>query len=148
MNDRDPSWRPSTREVDAASLPNVLASHRIVALHFWAVWNGVDRRFDETLRGLRDEFADRIFFGCFNTDDVADREFIRQCQVGNLPALACFVESRRIETLIGAAPIDELRLIFASWLRVADASHLAMPRISASRRMVGLFRRWLGRAGR
>ncbi len=37
-------WNPGTPAETAANLPAVLAGHPVVVIHFWAAWNGVDRR--------------------------------------------------------------------------------------------------------
>ena len=117
-----PEWRPSSQPLDVATLLEALAHHPVVVLHFWADWNRIDRQFDEQLQAVRGEFTDRIYFGSIDTDDPRHQEFIRQCQVGNLPAFACFIRGKPAGTVVGYRPAEELRRRFAVWLAEAAAA--------------------------
>jgi thioredoxin-like negative regulator of GroEL len=140
-----PEWRPSSQPLDASSLPEALARHPVVLLHFWAAWNRVDRLFDEQLQAVRDEFAGRIFFGAIDADDPEQQEFIRRCQVGNLPAFACFIRGERAGTVVGSRPAAELRERFAGWLDEAGRTpNLALQRTPAATALLGIIRAVLG----
>jgi thioredoxin-like negative regulator of GroEL len=90
----------------------LLAAHPVVVVHFWAAWNGVDRWFDPQFRTVREEFAGRIEFRSADVDDPGLNDVCRECEVVNVPALVCCVRGRRVETIIGARPAEELRARF------------------------------------
>jgi len=95
--------------VTAADLPTVLAGNPVVVLHFWAAWNGYDRRFDLTLAAIRREFEGRAVFRSIDIDEPELVPFCRACAVVNVPALGFFARGERVETVIGMRSGDELR---------------------------------------
>lgn len=91
-----PGWKPSAPPITGAEAPAVLAQHRVVVVHFWAVWNGHDPVADRELQPLREEFADRVYFCSCDVDHEPSWPFIRECGVLNVPTLACFVDEERV----------------------------------------------------
>jgi thioredoxin-like negative regulator of GroEL len=108
-------WHPGSPPVTGTEWGDLLAAHPVVVVHFWAVWNGVDRLFDQQLRPVREELAGLIEFRSADVDDPSLNEVCRECEVVNVPVLACFVRGRRVATIVGARPAEELRAWF-HWL--------------------------------
>jgi thioredoxin-like negative regulator of GroEL len=106
-------WLPGSPPVTGPEWASLLVAHPVVVAHFWATWNGVDRRFDPQFRPVREEFAGRIEFRSADVDDPTLHDVCRECEVVNVPALACFVRGRRVETVIGARSAQELRARFS-----------------------------------
>jgi thiol-disulfide isomerase/thioredoxin len=117
-------WRPGSPPVTAADLPAVLASGPVVVIHFWAAWNGVDRLFEPQFAAVRREFEGRIAFRSADVDEPDLEPFCRESGVVNVPALGCFVRGRRVKTIIGARPEDELR---AEFIRLVGDNGRAEP---------------------
>lgn len=137
-------WRPSSQPLNAHSLLDALGRHPVVVLHFWARWNRIDRQFDALLQAVRSDFADRIFFGSVNADDPEHYDFIRQCQVNNLPACACFVHGKRAGIVIGCRSLADLRRQFAGWLAEAEKPSIAPQRTAPPTAVLGVLKRFLG----
>jgi len=103
-------WQPGSKPVTAADLPTVLAGHPYLVVHFWAIWNGYDRRFEPTLAAIRREYEGRVVFRSIDVDEPELVPFCRASTViGNVPALGFFVRGERVETVIGMRSGDELR---------------------------------------
>jgi thioredoxin-like negative regulator of GroEL len=114
-------WQPGSPPVTGAEWASLIAAHPVVVVHFWAAWNGVDRRFDPTFRAVREEFAGRIEFRSADVEGPTLEGACRECQVVNVPALACFVRGRRVETILGARAPEELRARFGRLVQEALA---------------------------
>ena len=106
-------WSPSTPPVTAADF----SAGPILVLHYWAVWDLIDREMDERLGTLREEYGERI---CFRSCDVDRAENNSHLQgVANVPALGCFIRGKCFQCLIGLRSVEELRLVFDGWLAAA-----------------------------
>ena len=105
----DEQWRPCFPPVTATALPVALAENPIVVIHFWAIWNGVDRRFTPTLVAVEREYGRRIAFRAADVDDPAIAPLCEEFGIGNVPALACFVHGRRLKTIVGMRSEEQLR---------------------------------------
>lgn len=107
----EPAWQPATPAVDAASLPRLLRTHRVVVLHFWAAWNAHDRAMDETLRRVSPDFAGKVEFRAMDTESPANWAFILQQKgIVNLPALALYVKGIRADVLVGLRSRRDVRV--------------------------------------
>ena len=104
MNDEKASWSPLSPAITAAELPQALAAHSVVVAHFWAVWNGHDRRMDATIQAVRPHYADRIAFYAMDFDQESNWPLLRQYQIMSIPAIACFIHGTWLETSIGCVP--------------------------------------------
>ena len=109
-------WRPGTVPLTAADLPDVLAAHPVVVVHFWAPWNGVDRLFAPVLDSVRPEFEGLIEFRSADVDDEGLSGFCQECGVVNVPAIAGFAGGRRVRLIVGSLPAESLRAEFAALL--------------------------------
>lgn len=111
-----PDWRPSA--VPLRSVDDEFDG--LVVVHFWASWNRVDRDMDKTLCLLEHSQENScVAFRSCCTDDEANWPLCQDCQVGNLPALAAFVKGKRIATLIGLRPFQELQGKIDEWRKQA-----------------------------
>src|SRR4051794_37485029 len=62
-------WRPGTVPLTVAEVADLIPNHKVVVVHFWARWNGVDRQFASVLDAVRPEFEGRITFRSADVDD-------------------------------------------------------------------------------
>ena len=99
-------WRPGTVPLTVADVADLIPNHKVVVVHFWARWNGVDRQFASVLDAVRPEFEGRITFRSADVDDPELATFCRECEVVNVPALGCFVDGRRVKTIVGSRPVN------------------------------------------
>tara|TARA_R110002111_G_scaffold262872_1_gene342356 strand:+ start:80134 stop:80496 length:363 start_codon:yes stop_codon:yes gene_type:complete len=92
MDSHDGHWKPASPEYSKSDfdVPWML-------IHFWATWNLIDRKMDETLLqlGLPESIVVR------SCDIDSQPELAIKSRVGNIPALALFYHGNRVETLIG-----------------------------------------------
>lgn len=103
MNIHDGQWKPASPEYSTSDfdVPWVL-------VHFWANWNLVDRKMDETL--IRMKLPESIVVRSCDIDNQP--ELAIRSRVGNIPALALFHYGNRVETLIGLHDLKTIR----NWL--------------------------------
>ena len=115
------TWHPTTPAITAEELPGALQCHRVVVVHFWAVWNGYDRQMDAQLQAERTEFEEQIAFFSLDTDVMTEdtRDLLQECRVLNLPALGCFIHGRHHETVIGMVIRPSLPEKLRQWERLA-----------------------------
>ena len=107
-------WSPSTGPV----APEDFEACPVLVLHYWAIWDLLDREMDKRLAVLREEYADRICFRSCDTDRAENEPFIQG--IANLPALGCFIRGKWFKSLIGLRPVEELRSALDGWLAEAD----------------------------
>ncbi len=110
-----PAWTPGTPSPDAPTLRRLLPSIDFAVVHFWAIWNGVDRKMDEVLCTVRPQFVDRIQFFALETDPESAHQFCQECMIASLPTLVCFRCGEQAEKLIGLRTRDELAETFERW---------------------------------
>ena len=137
----DPDWRPSTPALDLASFRAAIRDQPVVAVHFWATWNGHDRLFDERLRPLREELSGRVTFGAMDVDEPAADRIASVARVTTLPALAFWVQRLLVRVVAGVRPTAEIR----SLLLDAVAGRLSpverrFPRLADSRAFESVLR--------
>jgi hypothetical protein len=106
-------WSPSTPPVTAADF----SAGPILVLHYWAVWDLIDRAMDGRLGMLREEYRDRICFRSCDVDRAENNSYIQG--VENVPALGCFICGKWFQSLIGLRSVEELRLVFDGWVAAA-----------------------------
>lgn len=119
--DHRPSW-PLGESVTAEELPAILARHRLVIIHCWAIWNGYDKQMAGMLYKLRPIYQDRISFFAMDADHENNAPFLRTHDVLNVPALVCLVRRAWHETLLGNRPKQELIGKLDGWLEAAESS--------------------------
>ena len=112
-------WRPDSPSVDADAFAALLRESSVVAIHFWAAWNGIDRTFDQWMRPIREEFAGRVAFRSMDTDSSDGGQVAKDARVLSLPALGVWVRGHRHSTIIGCRRPEEVRAHLLEALRVA-----------------------------
>ncbi len=117
-----PGWKPQSPPITLTDSPHPFARHRVVVVHVWATWNGHDRRMDEQLQLVRDEFAPDIGVYALDYDPEPNWDFLREHNIISIPALVVLTDGKRIEVVLGAQPADVLRAKFRQWLAETDAA--------------------------
>lgn len=103
-----PGFRPSTPPVTAATIDHVFGTHRVVVIHFWAEWNGVDVPMDQCIQEVRGHFDDIHFVSC-NVDSPENTALRERCKVANIPFSAIFVSGEQRRGIMGLRTADELK---------------------------------------
>lgn len=106
-------WSPSTIPV----APEDFGACLVVVLHYWAVWNMIDREMDKRIAMLREEYRDRICFRSCDVDCAENQPFIHG--IANIPALGCFIRGKWFQTVIGLRSLEAFRPVFDKWLAAA-----------------------------
>jgi thiol-disulfide isomerase/thioredoxin len=103
-----PGWIPSTPAVRSHEIDDLVHRHAVVAIHFWAPWNGVDPLMDQSIQAIASRFADRIgFFSC-NVDLEENIELCQRFGIATIPALGILVPDRRPRLIIGHRKPEQL----------------------------------------
>jgi thioredoxin-like negative regulator of GroEL len=103
-----PGWRPSTPDVRGDAIADLLQQHSAIAIHFWAVWNGVDPPMDRSIQDIADRFAGRVWFVSCNVDLEENVELCRRFGVATVPTLGILVPDRQPQLLVGHRPPEQL----------------------------------------
>lgn len=112
-------WTPSTFALNNTNFASEVAAHSLVIVHFWAVWNHIDRPMDVSLQELIPLYSTQIQFRSFDMDLDQEGKIGLAYDVLNVPALGCFIEGRHHETSIGLRPTKELADLLAKWISEA-----------------------------
>lgn len=103
-----PGWRPSTPDVWGDAIADLLQQHSAIAIHFWAVWNGVDPLTDRSIQDIADQFAGRVWFVSCNVDLEENFELCRRLSLATVPTLGVLAAGRQPKLLIGHFPPKKL----------------------------------------
>jgi thioredoxin-like negative regulator of GroEL len=90
-----------------------------LVVHFWASWNGVDRRYNPELAPVQERFGGRVVFRSADVDDPAHAPLIEQCRLVNEPTVAGLVAGECVGTVIGLRTAAELMAWVGEWVRRA-----------------------------
>jgi thioredoxin 1 len=90
----------STPLTDSTFWPFV-REHKLVVVHFWAVWNGTDRLMRTFLENLPAEIGDLIEIGTLDTDVPAHWDLIRSHRCLNLPFLVFYRDGVLVSSVLG-----------------------------------------------
>ena len=112
-------WQPAYRPLTPAEAAAVADTGGLLVVHFWAMWNGVDRRYNPALMPVRDHYAGRAVFRSVDVDDPAFGPLMRPCGVVNVPMVAGLVGGACVESLVGLRPAAELAARVGKWVRGA-----------------------------
>ncbi len=74
-------WLPATPSVSAAAFRDTVVRQSIVVVHFWAVWNNLDRQMDVHLQELRPEHSNDIAFLSFDTGPEEHWSICYECEI-------------------------------------------------------------------
>jgi len=84
-------------------------ANRFAVVHFWASWNGHDKRMKNFLTTeLPGDVGRSIAIGTFDTDSAEHHEFCRQLKILNLPFLAFYRDGKMVDSQIGFGKPSEL----------------------------------------
>ncbi|MCM2373799.1 thioredoxin domain-containing protein [Aporhodopirellula aestuarii] len=113
MNDRPSNelrdeFSPSTPAVTSETVFQILSTHRVVIVHFWAIWNLVDRTMDSRLMEIRGRLPIEVQYASCNVDAPSCFELAKSVGVLNLPWLAVFVGGRHTGSICGLRNADRL----------------------------------------
>lgn len=99
-------WHPSTPPIESVDFEAIPCA----VVHFWAIWNMIDRRVDPVLERAMPRYAGRVVFVSCDTD--VRHDLAAESSVVNLPALGFFRRGVHVTTRIGLLSESEL----AAWL--------------------------------
>ncbi len=97
-----PAARGTPVELTDNNFREVVASHPLVVVDFWAPWCGPCRVVSPVLEELATEMAGKATFGKLNVDDnpVTSQQF----GIQGIPTIMVFKDGEPVDGLVGAAP--------------------------------------------
>jgi thioredoxin-like negative regulator of GroEL len=112
-----PGWRPSLVEVVGDGLEALTSANPAVAVHFWAVWNGVDPPMEGSIRAIQDRFVGRVMFVACDADREENVRLCKRLGVVALPTLVVIASGRPPRLVVGYREPDALALAVEDALR-------------------------------
>ncbi len=99
-NPADASGKPI--ELNDANFYEVVGSHPLMVVDFWAPWCGPCRVVSPVLEQLASEMAGQATFGKLNVDDnpVTSQKF----GIQGIPTIMVFKDGQPVDGIVGAAP--------------------------------------------
>ena len=89
-------------EMNDANFSEVVSSHPLVVVDFWAPWCGPCRMVSPVLEQLASEMAGKATFGKLNVDDNPATS--QQFGIQGIPTIMVFKDGQPVDGLVGAAP--------------------------------------------
>jgi thioredoxin-like negative regulator of GroEL len=108
-------WTSSLPPLEAAGWEQVLASHQVAVVHFWAPWSVVDRPMDKAIQETRLEFETVAFFS-FDTTPEEHWTILQHFNICTLPHLICFFNGQEHARSVGYINAEQLRAKLHEWL--------------------------------
>lgn len=87
-------------ELNAATFDEVIKGDKPVLVDFWAVWCGPCRMMSPVVDKLAAEYADKLFVGKVNVDEVS--ELAERYMVSSIPTLMLFKNGKMVDRTVGA----------------------------------------------
>lgn len=87
-------------ELNAATFDEAIKSDKPVLVDFWAVWCGPCRMMSPVVDKLAAEYADKLFVGKVNVDEVS--ELAERYSVSSIPTLILFKNGAMVDRTVGA----------------------------------------------
>ncbi len=102
------NWHPKTPPITGKSFGHILSHEQAVVIHFWAVWNSVDERMDNTIQQLRSRLGSGMKFYSCDIDNPINFELCKELNVVSIPCLLAFNNGKKQGHIIGLS--DEVDL--------------------------------------
>lgn len=87
-------------ELNAATFDEAINGDKPVLVDFWAVWCGPCRMMSPVVDKLAAEYADKLFVGKVNVDEVS--ELAERYSVSSIPTLILFKNGAMVDRTVGA----------------------------------------------
>lgn len=87
-------------ELNAATFDEAIKGDKPVLVDFWAVWCGPCRMMSPVVDKLAAEYADKLFVGKVNVDQVS--ELAERYSVSSIPTLILFKNGAMVDRTVGA----------------------------------------------
>jgi len=102
-------------EMTDANFTEIVSSHPVVVVDFWAPWCGPCRVVSPVLEQLASEMSGKATFGKLNVDDnpVTSQQF----KIQGIPTIIVFKDGQPVDGLVGAAPKQMIESRIAPYLR-------------------------------
>ena len=93
---------PQQTPLTSDTFSEFVGRHRILVIHFWAAWNGIDRLMQRLLESqIPDDLRESVTFARFDIDPSAHLEICRQHNVLNVPFLAFYRDGSLVRSVTG-----------------------------------------------
>jgi len=96
----------------------VMQEEKPILLDFWASWCGPCRMVAPQLEMLSNEAGNQLIIGKVNIDEQG--ELAQRFGIMSIPALVLMKDGRLIDTMVGAAPKDEIKRFIADGLTAME----------------------------
>ena len=87
--------------VEDSTFAEFVGSHRFAVIHFWAIWNGYDKKVGDFLRSEVPAELSCVAIGTIDTDVPQHFELCRSHGIRNLPFLAFYRDGVFVDSYIG-----------------------------------------------
>lgn len=102
-------------EMTDANFSDVVSSHPVVVVDFWAPWCSPCRVVSPVLEQLASEMAGEATFGKLNVDDNPATS--QQFGIQGIPTIMVFKDGKPVDGLVGAAPKQMIEARIRPYLR-------------------------------
>jgi len=106
-------------ELTDANFDEVLRSHRLMLVDFWAPWCGPCRWVSPILEEIAKENTGRLVLGKLNTDE--NQETAMRFNVQGIPTIMISQGGKIVDMMVGALPKDQLEEWLKPYLAEAGA---------------------------
>lgn len=94
-------------ELNAVTFDEAIKGDKPVLVDFWAVWCGPCRMMSPVVDKLAAEYADKLFVGKVNVDEVS--ELAERYSVSSIPTLILFKNGAMVDRTVGACSLAALK---------------------------------------